>query len=76
MEIKPCTCSSCNDITAKSKINDDFERWWHNEGSGMRPINGKYRGESRSEDTEEFVHRVCRIAWMNGAHKAKEDERV
>jgi hypothetical protein len=33
-----------------------FERWWHEEGSGMPPLDG--------EDAETHVHRVSRIAWL------------
>jgi hypothetical protein len=42
---------------------EKFERWWFNEGSGYRP--------TPSEDTEEFVHRSCRVAWLNGAFCAQ-----
>lgn len=41
-----------------------FAEWWHNEGSGMAPLPG--------EDAEAHVHRVCGIAWVNGAYKASE----
>lgn len=44
-------------------MSDAYERWWFNEGSGMAPLAGK--------DAEEHVHRVARIAWMNGAHVQK-----
>ena len=37
-----------------------FERWWHEEGSGI----------SR-EDTEESIHRLTEIAWMKGAYAAR-----
>ena len=36
-----------------------FERWWHNEGSGMLRYN--------DEDVAEWVHRMAEIAWMNGS---------
>lgn len=42
----------------------DFETWWRNEGSGMPPLSG--------EDAEAHVHRICKIAWLNGAFKAVE----
>ena len=42
----------------------DFATWWHNEGSGMTPQDG--------EDAATHVHRVCKIAWLNGAFKATE----
>jgi hypothetical protein len=41
-----------------------FDVWWHNEGSGMPPLPG--------EDAETHVHRICAIAWSNGAYKARE----
>lgn len=40
-----------------------FERWWHNEGSGMLRRN--------DEDVAEWVHRMAEIAWMNGADSAR-----
>lgn len=40
-----------------------FEAWWHNEGSAMAPM--------PDEDAEAHVHRVCKIAWMNGAYVAE-----
>ena len=40
-----------------------FERWWHNEGSGMRRNN--------DEDVAEWVQRMTEIAWMNGADVAR-----
>ena len=42
----------------------DFEIWWHNEGSGMPPVEG--------EDREPHMRRVAEIAWSNGAYLAKE----
>lgn len=44
---------------------DAFQQWWYDEGSGMAPKDG--------EETEEHVYRVARIAWMNGAYKARYD---
>lgn len=41
-------------------LNEAFDRWWFNEGSGMPP--------SPDEDQEEHVHRIARIAWHNGAY--------
>ena len=38
-----------------------FERWWHEEGSGIP-----------GEDTEESIHRLTEIAWMNGVYAARE----
>ena len=40
----------------------DFETWWYYEGSGP-PLRG--------EDSEEHCKRMCKIAWSNGAIKAK-----
>lgn len=40
-----------------------FDEWWNNEGSGMPPLTG--------EDAETHVHRISRIAWLNGAFKVR-----
>ena len=40
-----------------------FERWWHNEGSGMLRHN--------DEGVTEWVHRMAEIAWTNGADVAR-----
>ena len=45
------------------EIEKRFQRWWFNEGSGMRPSNG--------EDQEEHTRRVSQIAWSNGAYVAR-----
>lgn len=45
---------------------EDFEIWWHNEGSGMQQI-----GE---EDVEDFALRITGVAWSNGAYKALENK--
>jgi hypothetical protein len=42
---------------------NDFETWWYHEGSGPR---------LPGEDGEEHCKRMCRIAWSNGAYKARE----
>jgi hypothetical protein len=42
----------------------DYEIWWYNEGSGLFPFH--------NEDAEEHCRRVSKIAWLNGAFKAKE----
>ena len=39
----------------------EFQKWWDEEGSAIKPKEG--------EDLEEFLHRVCFIAWDNGAYK-------
>ena len=43
-------------------MSEDFEIWWHNEGSGMPPF--------KEEETCDHVKRVSAIAWSNGAFKA------
>lgn len=45
----------------------DFETWWKQEGSGMRPANG--------EDQEQHVKRIAQIAWANGSYREDEDAR-
>ncbi len=45
----------------------DFETWWWNEGSALRSL--------PNEDAEAHVHRVCKIAWHNGALEAFEKTR-
>ena len=40
----------------------EFETWWHNEGSAPK---------RNGEDLEEFVHRMCKVAWYNGAFCAR-----
>jgi hypothetical protein len=42
---------------------NDFEIWWHLEGS-TPPLPG--------EDGEEHCKRMCKIAWSNGAYKMRE----
>ncbi len=47
----------------QSKLLDDaFDQWWLNEGSGMAPLSG--------HDHEAHARRISRIAWHNGAHAA------
>jgi hypothetical protein len=41
-------------------IQEHFESWWHNEGSGIAP--------TKDEDIEEFAKRVTQIAWSNGGY--------
>lgn len=43
----------------------DWLVWWHDEGSGMRPVNG--------QDHEEHVRDMTRIAWLNGAFSAADE---
>jgi len=44
---------------------ETFQAWWFNEGSGMPPL--------PSEDTEAHVHRIARLAWLNGAFQPRRD---
>jgi hypothetical protein len=51
-------------MTTRSKmICPDFERWWRNEASAITP--------RKSDDMESHAKRIAKIAWMNGAYKAK-----
>ena len=43
----------------------DWLVWWHDDGSGMRPING--------QDHESHVRDMTRIAWLNGAFGAADE---
>ena len=43
----------------------EFMTWWHDEGSAMRPL--------PNEDVEEHAKRIVRIAWLNGAFKARDN---
>ena len=43
-------------------MNEQFKKWWDEEGSGMRP--------KKSEDLEEFMKRITEIAWSNGEYCA------
>jgi GTPase SAR1 family protein len=44
------------------KVEEDFETWWHNEGSKIQVEEGL--------DEEESMYAVSKIAWLNGAFKA------
>jgi len=46
---------------SEQEVKEEFERWWHDEGSGMAPEQG--------EDAETHTHRVAYIAWANRAFK-------
>ena len=37
-----------------------YERWWHDEGSGMVPEKG--------DGAEDFLHKMTHIAWCNGEY--------
>lgn len=39
-------------------LDEAFDRWWANEGSGLPPLPG--------EDHEEHTKRIARMAWHNG----------
>ena len=39
-------------------LDEAFERWWFDEGSGMPPL--------PDESHEEHTRRISRIAWHNG----------
>ncbi len=43
----------------------DWLVWWHDEGSGMRPVNG--------QDHESHVRDMTRLAWLNGAFCAADE---
>jgi hypothetical protein len=50
-------------FTQPESLEKDFDIWWFREGSGLRPF--------PNEDAEEHSHRISKIAWLNGAFKAK-----
>lgn len=41
-------------------LDEAFDRWRFNEGSGMAPLPG--------QDHEEHIQSIARIAWHNGAY--------
>lgn len=43
----------------------DYQTWWHEEGSALRPFDG--------EDLEKFARRISETAWLNGEYVAKRD---
>lgn len=47
-------------MSETQKIENRFERWWHDEGSGMTPKEG--------EEQSEYVKRIAEIAWSNAAY--------
>lgn len=49
----------------KSKIEQAFDFWWLNEGSGMAPM--------RNEEICVFAKDITRIAWLNGAYCASRE---
>lgn len=54
------------ELEALEQDKEDFESWWHNEGSA---------GPTEAQaglDTEGFVQVKAREAWLNGAYKARE----
>lgn len=60
MDNKPEDENSTQEARSLERLVRRFDAWWYDEGSGMPPLPG--------EDAEEHVHRVCKIAWMNGAY--------
>lgn len=52
-------------VSVSEDIIADYQIWWKNEGSGLKP--------TTEEDTEEFVNRVSKIAWSNGSYKTSEN---
>ena len=42
------------------KLHINYERWWENEG--------KYVEQGKHETTKDFLHRITRTAWLNGAY--------
>ncbi|WP_294963374.1 hypothetical protein [Sulfurimonas sp.] len=67
-EVYDCGTVTVNDVDYDWEIQlleiyavfESFEKWWYNEGSGFVP--------DLNEDTEEFMKRVTKIAWLNGAY--------
>lgn len=57
-----------DETPCEPKSFEAFEAWWNNEGSGQRP--------NPTEDTEEFIKRICKIAWNNGTFKANEIDEI
>ena len=49
--------------------NDSFRIWWEAEGS-ITPFKPGQR--VTSDDIEETIKQKARIAWLNGAYKARE----
>lgn len=46
-------------------IQQQFETWWHEEGSGCDNHCGN--------DWEEHTRKMCEAAWMNGAYCAQQN---
>jgi len=51
-------------MTAKD-IETNFDVWWNNEGSALRPL--------PEEDAEEHSKRITNLAWIYGANKVQRD---
>lgn len=43
----------------------DFNTWWKQEGSAVKP--------TKDEDIEEFAKRITAVAWSNSTYKAVQD---
>ena len=51
-------------MTAKD-IQNNFDAWWNEEGSALRPL--------EQEEAEEHSKRIANIAWTYGANKVQRD---
>lgn len=54
-----------NEIMTAKEIQSNFQAWWDQEGSSLRPL--------KNEDNEEHAQRIANIAWTNGAYKVQRD---
>lgn len=54
-----------NEIMTAKEIQSNFQVWWDQEGSSLRPL--------KNEDNEEHSQRIANIAWTNGAYKVQID---
>jgi hypothetical protein len=48
----------------QEQIQQDFDTWWDQEGSGIIPL--------KEHDWEEHSKRISEIAWKNGAYKLEQ----
>ena len=42
---------------------DEFIEWW--EAEGVKPA------DPCAEDMTDFIKKICRVAWLNGAYKER-----
>jgi len=54
-----------NETMTAKEIQSNFQVWWDQEGSSLRPL--------KNEDKEEHSQRIANIAWTNGAYKVQRD---